>query len=309
MSLTRTEIVRELEDKIPCPSCGSYWMDPVILGKADWLIPAMGLQPRDPDHESGQQDRPTEQVRCHGCGAEPSIDVMAIVRAMGELDTDDEAELASLIIFKQELFGALLRGETVSTPFGLFFGQASASKLEPVEGLEGFVRLTTRRMLQFLPTDAFLREVCENPLAERQIRASMERAEAGGFWDIDRNDFCEIATGVTVPNPTRSLDVPGLYDDVVRDLRAKRSSPLRGLGTFVIRRVGRKEAPRELVSFSFWGGFAHVAEGARSRRNPEGGSGRSEQPEVVHVSLDHGRSARDPRRSSSGFRRGVAPSV
>ncbi len=306
MSLTRTEIVRELEDKIPCPACGSYWIDPVILGRGDWLIPAMGLKPRA-EEPPAEHSQATEQVRCHGCGTDPSIDVMSIVRAIGELDAEDEAELASLIVFKQELFGALLRGEAVSTAFGLFFGNAWAPRLEPVEGLDGFVRLSARRAPQFLPNDAFLREVCEAPVAERQLRACLERAEAGGFWDIDRNDFCDIATGVAVPSPTRSIEAPGLYDDVVRDLRAKRSSPLRGIGSWVVRRVGRPEAPRELVEFSFWRGFTHVVENARSRRSDGGGSGRKEQAEVVYVFSDHGRSARDLGRLRGSSARGVAP--
>ncbi len=309
MTLSRVEIVRELEDKIPCPSCGSHWLDPVILGKDDWLIPAMGLEPRPPSSaDRAPTDLgPTEQVRCHACGADPEIDVMSIVRAIDELDVEDEIELARMIGFKRELVGALLRGESVATPFGLFFGRAWAPKLEAVPEIEGFVRITARRTPQFLPSETFLCEVSEHALPAEQIRRAMERSEAGGFWDIDRSTFCEVATGLDIPKPDRWLDAQGLYDDVLGDLRGKRCSTLRGLGSWVIRRVGDRRAPRELVEFSFWRGLVHVVDQARSRQGPPSRPSGVEQPEVVYVFFDHARSASDPRRGPGSSRGGIAP--
>lgn len=301
------EIVRELEDKIPCPSCGSYWMDPVILGTDDWLIGSFGLAPR----EAGPASGPTEQVECHGCRAEPEIDVMSIVRAIGELGGEDRAALARLVAFKKQLVEALIDGQAVATPFGLFFGRAWAPRLERVAEADGFVRITARRTPQFLPSETFLIEASDCAVPASQIRACMERAEAGGFWDVERNTFCEIATGIQVPKADRRLDVPGLYDDVLADLRSSRSSPLRGIGSWVVRRVGDRRAPRELVEFCFWRGFCHVLDQAQSRKTPPSspGSGRTgrEQPEVVYVFFDHARSAPDPRRSGGSTHRGIAP--
>jgi nucleoid DNA-binding protein len=303
MSLSsQVEIVRELEDKIPCPSCGSCWMDPVILGKEDWLIPAIGLEPRAPGPLVG----PTEQVQCHGCGAEPEIDVLAIVRALSELHGVDRAVLAELIAFKRQLVGAMVRGQSVLTPFGLFFGRAWSARLERAEDIDGFVRITARRVPQFLPSETFIHDVSDRALPAATIRAAMERTEAGGFWDVDRQVFSEIATGVQIPQPDWRLDAPGLYDDVVADLRASRASALRGLGAWVLRRVGDPASPRDLLDFSFWRGLTHVVDRAQS---PSSGRRRREQPEVVYVFFDHARSAQDPRSLGGGLHRSASPSL
>lgn len=281
MSLrSQVEIVRELEDKIPCPSCGSSWMDPVILGKDDWLIPAVGLEPR----AHGPLVGPTEQVRCHSCGAEPEIDVLAIVRALSELAGPDKGVLAELVAFKRRLVAALLQGQAVLTPFGLFFGSAWSTRLERAEDLDGFVRVTARRLPQFLPSETFACDVSDRAVPAAAVRGAMQRADVGGFWDLDRNTFSEIATGVVVPKPDCRLEAPGLYDDVVADLRTGRLSPFRGLGAWVVRRVGDPKRPRDLVDFSFWRGLAHVLDRVHtpsSERRPR------EQREVGPVLLDH----------------------
>jgi hypothetical protein len=256
MGLARTEIVRELEDKVPCPFCGSYWMDPVILGHHDWLISAIGLRASDPTSED--DGYAAEQVGCHSCGRDAAIDVTAMVRALDDLGPDDGVALRTLVRFKRQLMGSLLQGEAVTTPFGLFFVPAWAPRLVPAPYGDGFLQVSARRSPQFLPRQAFIRAVAPQGVSEQQIRACMESDKAGGFWDVERRDFCDVATGLTIPAPVRVLDPPGLFDDVVRDLRAKRSSPLRGLGAWVIRRVGRAGAPRDLVEFSFWRGLSHV---------------------------------------------------
>ena len=277
MSLrSQVEIVRELEDKIPCPSCGSSWMDPVILGKDDWLIPAVGLEPR----AHGPLVGPTEQVRCHACGAEPEIDVLAIVRALSELAGPDKGVLAELVAFKRRLVAALLQGQAVLTPFGLFFGSAWSTRLERAEDLDGFVRATAR------PLPPFSGHQSHPPESPRPaaVRGAMQRADVGGFWDLDRNTFSEVATGVVIPKPDCRLEAAGLYDDVVADLRTGRLSPFRGLGAWVVRRVGDPRRPRDLVDFSFWRGLAHVLDRAQtpsSERRPR------EQREGGSVLLDH----------------------